>query len=64
MIRYGKRNLNINPLVYNEIMKLRRASEREVDQVYIREKKRLARLLLPGESYEDMICLLCKRIGL
>lgn len=64
MIRYKGKFLQINEIVFNECMKLNRVPERYLDHVYITEKKRLSRMLQQNDSYDDLIWLICERIGL
>lgn len=64
MVSYKGRKLKLNQRVFNECMKLTVVSEWYVDQVYITEKKRLSKLLDDADSYDDLIWLICERIGL
>lgn len=64
MIKYEKKELHINQKVFDECMKLTPVPENRVDQAYITQKKKLAKMLQEGDSYNDMVWLLWKRIGL
>lgn len=64
MMKYEQKELQINQRIFDECMKLTPAPENRVDQVYITQKKRLAKMLQEGDSYKDMVWLLWKRIGL
>ena len=64
MIEYQGKKLQIPQAIFDECMKLTPEPESRVDQVYIMQKKRLAKLLQESDSYDDMVWLIWKRIGL
>lgn len=64
MISYKRKSLCLNEQVFAECMRLHKVSEQQVDRVYLTEKKRLSRMLQQGDSYDDLVWLICERIGL